>query len=71
MVREGKGRVGEESKERKGKERVGKGDERNSVTRAYLRISWEDNIKVDFRDVGCDDIDGIILAEDRAQRRLL
>ena len=31
------------------------------------RHRWEDNIKMDLRDVGCDPRDWIVLAEDRDQ----
>ena len=31
------------------------------------RCRWEDNIKMDLRDVGCDPRDWIVLAEDRDQ----
>ena len=33
------------------------------------RRRWEDNIKMDFREVGCDPGDWIDLAEDRDQQR--
>ena len=33
------------------------------------RSRWEDNIKMDFREVGCDSGDRIDLAEDRDQWR--
>ena len=34
-----------------------------------LRHRWEDNIKMDIRDVGCGGIDWIILAQDRGRWR--
>ena len=34
------------------------------------RRRWEDNIKMDLREVGCDPIDWIDLAEDRDQWRV-
>ena len=33
------------------------------------RLIWEDNIKMNLREVGCDPIDWIALAEDRDQWR--
>ena len=33
------------------------------------RRRWEDNIKMDLREVGCDPVDRIALAEDRDQWR--
>ena len=33
------------------------------------RRRWEDNIKMDLRELGCDPGDGIALAEDRDQWR--
>ena len=33
-----------------------------------LRRRWEENIKIDLREVGCDPRDWIALAEDRDQR---
>ena len=42
---------------------VGKPEEKRSLGR--LRRRWEDNIKMDLREVGCDPGDWIALAEDR------
>jgi hypothetical protein len=36
-----------------------------------LRLRWVDNIKMDLREIGCDGMDWIDLAEDRDQRRAL
>jgi hypothetical protein len=36
-----------------------------------LRIRWEDNINVDFKDMGCEDVVLIHLAQDRVQSRAL
>jgi hypothetical protein len=33
--------------------------------------TWEDNIKIDVRETGCDDVDCIYLAHDRSQGRAL
>ena len=46
---------------------VGKPEEKRPLGR--LRRRWEDNIKMDLREVGCDTGDWIILAEDRDQWR--
>jgi hypothetical protein len=35
------------------------------------RCRWEDNIKMDLQDVGCGDMDGIGLAQDRDRWRAL
>jgi len=35
------------------------------------RRRWEDNIKTDLQEVGCEDMDWILLAEDRDRRRSL
>ena len=44
---------------------VGKPEGKGSLGR--LRRRWEDNIKMDLREVGCDPGDWIALAEDRDQ----
>ena len=46
---------------------MGKPDSKRSLGRPRRR--WEDNIKMDLRDVGCDPRDWIALAEDRDQWR--
>ena len=46
---------------------VGKPESKRPLGRPRRR--WEDNIKVDFSDVGCDPRDWISLAEDREQWR--
>ena len=46
---------------------VGKPEEKRPLVRP--RRSWEDNIKMDFREVGCDSGEWIELAEDRDQWR--
>jgi hypothetical protein len=32
-----------------------------------FRESWEDNIKTDFKEIGCESVDWIQLAQDKAQ----
>ena len=44
---------------------VGKPESKRPLGRPRRR--WEDNIKLDLRDVGCDPRDWIALAEDRDQ----
>ena len=46
---------------------VGKPESKRPIGR--LRCRWEDNIKMDLREVGCDPRDWIALAEDRDQWR--
>ena len=46
---------------------VGKPESKRPFGRPIRR--WEDNIKMDLREVGCDPRDWIILAEDRDQWR--
>ena len=46
---------------------VGKPESRRPLGRPRRR--WEDNIKMDLREVGCDPRDWITLAEDRDQWR--
>ena len=41
---------------------VGKSESKRSLGRP--RLNWEDNIKMDLREVGCDPIDWTALAED-------
>ena len=48
---------------------VGKPEENRSLV--TLRCRWEDNIKMDLREVGCDPRDWIALAEDRDQWRAM
>jgi hypothetical protein len=48
---------------------VGKPEERKPLKR--LRRKWENNIKMDLREVGCGDIDWIALAQDRDRWRAL
>jgi hypothetical protein len=47
----------------------GKAKERGSLGR--LRHGWEDNIRMDFREMGSGDMDWIDLAQDRDQWRAL
>ena len=46
---------------------LGKPEEKRPLGRTRRR--WEDNIKMDFREVGCDPGDWIDLAEDKDQWR--
>ena len=46
---------------------VGKPEEKRRLGRSRHR--WEDNIKIDLREVGCDPRDWVDLAEDRNQCR--
>ena len=46
---------------------AGKPEEEKPLERPRYR--WEDNIKMDLREVGCDPGDWIALAKDRDQRR--
>ena len=46
---------------------VGKPEGKRPLGRSRCR--WEDNIKMDLREVGCDPGDWIALAEDREQWR--
>jgi hypothetical protein len=48
---------------------VGKHEGKRSLGRPRLR--WEDNIKVDFQEVGCGGMDWIELAEDSDRWRAL
>jgi hypothetical protein len=48
---------------------VGQPEGRRPLGRPRRR--WEDNIKMDLREVGWGDIDGIDLAQDRDRRRVL
>jgi hypothetical protein len=48
---------------------VGKPEERRSLGRPRRR--WVDNIKMDLREIGWDDMDWIDLAQDRDQWRAL
>ena len=48
---------------------VGKADERRPLGRTRRR--WEDNIKMDFQEVGCGGMDWIQLAQDRDRWRAL
>jgi hypothetical protein len=48
---------------------VGKGDNRRPLGRPRRR--WEDNIKIDFKEIECDDVDWIYLAGDRDQWQAL
>jgi hypothetical protein len=48
---------------------VGKPEGKRPLGRPRLR--WVDNIKMDLREIGWDDIDWIDLAQDRDQRRAL
>jgi len=48
---------------------VGKPEEKRPLGRPSRR--WEDNIKVDFQEVRCGDMDWIELAEDRDRWRAL
>jgi aspartate carbamoyltransferase regulatory subunit len=32
----------------------------------FLRHEWEDNIKMDLKQIGCDEVDSIYVAQDRA-----
>jgi hypothetical protein len=57
--------------ERRGAYRVlvGKPEGRRPLERPRRR--WEDNIKMDLREVGCGGVDWIDLAQDRDRRRAL
>jgi hypothetical protein len=46
---------------------VGKAEGKRPFGR--LRLSWEDNIKMDFQEVGCGGMDWIEPAEDRERSR--
>jgi hypothetical protein len=48
---------------------VGKPEEKRPLGRPRHR--WEDNIKMDLREVGCRDMDWIGLAQDRDSWRVL
>jgi len=48
---------------------VGKPEGRRPMGRPRRR--WEDNIKTDFQEVGCGDMDWIELAQDRDRWRVL
>jgi hypothetical protein len=48
---------------------VGKPEGRRLLERPRYR--WEDNIKMDFQEVGCGDMDWIELAQDRDRWRAL
>ena len=48
---------------------VGKPEGRRPMGRPRHR--WEDNIKTDFQEVGCGDMDWIELAQDRDRWRVL
>jgi hypothetical protein len=37
----------------------------------YFYYKWEDNIKMDFQEVGCEDMDWIKLSQDRDRWRAL
>lgn len=40
---------------------------RQFLLRGYYVIGWEDNIERDLREIGCEEIDWIQLAQDRHQ----
>jgi len=46
---------------------VGKSERKRSLERPRQR--WEDNIRIDFQEVGCGSIDWIDLAQDRGRWR--
>jgi hypothetical protein len=48
---------------------VGRPEGRRPLGRPRRR--WEDNIKLDLRGIGCGDVDGIYLAQDRDRWRAL
>jgi hypothetical protein len=48
---------------------VGKPEQRRPLARPGHR--WVDNIKMDFREIGWDDVDWIDMAQDRDQWRIL
>jgi hypothetical protein len=48
---------------------VGKSDRKRPLGRPRRR--WEDNIKMDLQEVGCDNMDWIELAQDRDRWRAL
>jgi hypothetical protein len=48
---------------------VGKPEGKRPLGRPRRR--WVDNIKMDLREIGCDDMDWIYLAQDRDQWRAL
>ena len=48
---------------------VGKSERKRSLERPRQR--WEDNIRIDFQEVGCGSIDWIDLAQDRGRCRSL
>ena len=58
-------------KERRGVYRVlvGKSEEKRPIGRPRRR--WEDNIKKDIQEVGCEGMDWIDLAQDRDRQRAL
>ena len=49
--------------------RVLVGKPENKIPLGRPRLRWEDNIKMDLREMGCDPRDWIALAEDRDQWR--
>jgi hypothetical protein len=48
---------------------VGKPEGKRSLGR--LRIRWEDNIRMDFSEIGWEYVDGMRLVQDRDQWRVL
>jgi hypothetical protein len=48
---------------------VGKSERKRPLGKHRHR--WEDNIRIDLCDIGCDDVDWINLAQDRGQLRAL
>jgi len=48
---------------------VGKPEGKRPLVRPRCR--WEDNIKVDFQEVGCEGMDWIVLVQDRDRWRAL
>jgi hypothetical protein len=50
---------------------VGKAEGKRPLEIRVPRLRWEDNIKLDFKEVGCCGMDGIDLAQDRDQWKAL
>ena len=44
---------------------VARMEQSRNAYRVLVRSTWEDNIKMDLKEVGCDPGDRIVLAEDR------
>ena len=57
--------------ERRGVYRDFVGKPEGKIPLARPRCRWEDNIKMDFQEVGCEDMDWIELAQDKDRWRVL